>query len=113
MTETMMDLRARENARSRVIAEAQRGDVPSEFYRESDLRYAFGPDGWEEEIARLDEIAREAQEARREKERRRQKLEGLNREVERVLEEWDAQEKRERHERATVEAKKRIGWTDA
>jgi hypothetical protein len=93
----------RADARQKVAANAHAGRDPRELFEEANLAWAF--EGHLDELQELVDTAMRITSSRPSADERR----ALARETERVLEQWDAQEKADRLQRAQVEARKRLG----
>jgi hypothetical protein len=93
----------RADARQTVAANARAGRDPRHMFTDDDLSWAF--EGHLDELQELVDTAMRISSSRPSADERR----ALARETERVLEQWDAQEKADRLQRAQVEARKRLG----
>ena len=103
------DAEQRENARRKVAAAAQRGELPSQHYSAEDLAWAYA--GRAPELAELEERAKRASaaQAKRADDPPHLRALALRTETDKVLAEWDAAR---RHE-ARAEARRRLGLEDA
>jgi hypothetical protein len=100
------DAEARERARATVRASAERGDLPSEWYRAEDLQWSF--QNFEDELAELERVALDARERQVEARAERARRHELHRATEAVLREWDEQDRAQRWKCAEIEAKSRL-----
>jgi hypothetical protein len=99
----------RARAREKVASAARRGEDLA-FFPADDLAWAFK--GHEGELAELEQLATRAREANETAKREAERSRELRRVTERIEGEMIETEKRERRERATAEAKRRLGWED-
>ena len=100
------DAEQRADARQKVAVNAHAGRNPRELFTEADLAWAF--DGHLQELQELVDTAigiHSSRSSRPSADERR----ALRDETERVLKQWDTQEKAERRQRAEAEARARLG----
>jgi hypothetical protein len=100
-------VKAKESARRQVENEVRREErPPAELYSREDLEWAFA--GHMEDVDELTELASTLRTRRLHDLRQRQQSDAVASLTEKILQEWDETEKRERRERATAEAKRRL-----
>jgi hypothetical protein len=98
-------------ARRKVSQAAHEGRAPSAYWSAEEIGWAF--DGHEETLAGLERIAEQKMEAQRERELQTARRRDVADTAERLLRQWDEDERREKRARAFAEAERLVAEREA